>query len=45
LRLAAVAQPVEYRDAIFAADHDFAVDQARKEIDIRTFSYHVADSD
>jgi hypothetical protein len=28
LRLAAVAQSVEYRDAIFAADHDFAVDQA-----------------
>jgi hypothetical protein len=26
LRLAAVAQSVEYRDAIFAADHDFAVD-------------------
>jgi hypothetical protein len=28
LRLAAVAQSIEYRDAIFAADHDFAVDQA-----------------
>src|SRR5205814_7516355 len=24
----AVSQSVEYRDAIFAADHDFAVDQA-----------------
>jgi hypothetical protein len=29
LRLAAVAQSVEYRDAILAADHDLAVDQAR----------------
>jgi len=26
LRLAAIAQPVEYRDAIIAADHDFAID-------------------
>jgi hypothetical protein len=27
-RLAAVAQSVEYRDAIFAADDDFAVNEA-----------------
>jgi len=29
LGLAAVAQAVEYRDAILTADHDLAVDQAR----------------